>query len=272
MLEDIGIYELDTDTVEHVYRIRGVECSTSQLVGVETVEGRCLVLIGRSCTDEICDVHICESLTRLFPSAVSRAELMIIFTATIPQLEALYPARPTHAGGSAASQDAAAEDDMSWLDNKQVPANSPVTTPLSLARSTGLVASERPVATAAPIAASGKRTLTIEAEFNNMLARDTDHLITAAESRALDVASFQSPRQTSTNSLNGSFELMCLDAQPVRSSQRTEAGFRRRPLLVSSTSARVSMPETAIDHGQEYNGIMGEIFVRCLHSLAVIVC
>ena len=119
---------------------------------------------------------------------------------------------------------------------------------------------------------SGKRTLTIEAEFNNMLARDTDHLITAAESRALDVASFQSPRQTSTNSLNGSFELMCLDAQPVRSSQRTEAGFRRRPLLVSSTSARVSMPETAIDRGQEYNGIMGEIFVCCLHPLAVIVC
>lgn len=89
-LQDIGIYEIDADMVENVYRIGDIERVRSQFVHIELDEGRCCIIVGQACQEQR-DFYICEALAHLCQGPLTVSDLLIIFTHPVEVLDLIYP-------------------------------------------------------------------------------------------------------------------------------------------------------------------------------------
>ena len=211
---------------------------------------------GLGCVEEERDIHICEALSRLFLHAIPLDVLVVIFTATPRQLEVMYPESLAR-GTLSASQGADIGDDMSWLDSKPIMVASQV-----------IPRPQPEPANVAPTVAPAKATLTIENELATMLERDIPNLLEAAD--ALTIHSGLVPSQLTRTTrdiddLPESFEHMHISGSARgSSSQIASVGHRNTPTRSRPTGA-IFMRASAEDHVNEYNGILGEIFVRNAH-------
>ena len=246
-MRDIRIYELNVNMVEHVYTLGDVVCKQSQTVGVEATPNCCIVLIGKSCKKDTRDFLVCREIARLC-SGVGEAQLFMIFTQPASILDTMYPM---------GEDDDYVEGDLPGVPWQATVIGSHATRP-----------------------GGSDPSRSMQDELKAMLARDLPALRSTAEGhwsqifkiRTNDTATSTSEaglghlRFASGGSLSG-------NQGPMSPSKRKGAkqkgdGKQRYEQLdfTSLVAVASSLPEDPgatpeADAEQEYNGILGEIYV-----------